>query len=203
MTLGPMKSHEAIEVLATHHDDEVVVTGIGAATHEWHQCVGESDQAFHVHTMGLATSVGLGLALANPNLRVWALEGDGALAINLGTILTLSDHQEYDLACFVIQNRRYGIIKGGAWPANERADLQAMASAAGIQQSFYFSALHDLKADLPGILNGSGLRFVVLDVQPDAQQSAPAPYEGPEIKYRFARYMEQKTGRSVLGELGY
>lgn len=194
-----MNARDAVSQLVALHGDELVVVGLGAAMHEWHRALGVEDTSFHMHTMGLASSFGLGLALALPERPVWALEGDGGLVLNLGTLLTLGAQQPANLKYFVVCNRQYGIIDGPGWVGADRADICAIARGAGIERAHH---LHDLDG-LEEICRTPGFDLVVLEVEPGGGGGAHAAFEGPEIKYRFARHVEAVTHRPVLGPRGY
>lgn len=199
-----MTPDEAFAAIAAHHSDQIVVTGLGTATQEWHRIFGpHDDDAFHMHTMGLASSFGLGLALACPEAQVWAFEGDGGLIMNLGSLVTIAHQQPPNMKLIVVANRRYGTIDGPALPNAERSDFGAMARAAGIARVQHFATVDEIAAAMPEALCADGFAFAVLEVERGALDKPLAWYEGAEIKYRFGRYMEQRTGRAVFGPLGY
>lgn len=194
-----MRARDAVGRLADLHTEELVVVGLGASMHEWHRAMGAEDASFHMHTMGLGSSFGLGLALAQPERSVWALEGDGGIVLNLGAILTLAAQQPPNLKYFLVWNRLYAIIDGPRWVGADSVDFYGIATAAGI------SRVHCVRdtSSLEAICATPGFDFVVLDVEPGDDGLAHASYEGAEIKYRFARHVMRTTGRPVLGDHGY
>lgn len=198
-----MRADEAVAVLVGHHTDELVVTGIGSSTAEWHRALGpEGDQSFHNHAMGLSIDIAIGLALAQRERRVWVLDGDGSVTMSFGVLLTLAMARPANLTCFVMSNRLYGtfgepIVNAG------NIDYVASARAAGVEDAHGFDDLEALESELPAVLAGSGPTFVVLEVEPSGLRAPAVPYEAAEIKYRFARHVEAVTGTPVLGPYGY
>lgn len=199
-----MKPQEAFSAITKHYSDQIVVTGLGTATQEWHRVFGpKDDNAFHMHTMGQASSFGLGLAVACPDAQVWAFEGDGGFIMNLGSLVTIANQQPPNMKLVVVSNRKYGTIKGPGLPNAGRTDFVGMARAAGISNLHHFDELGEIEAAMPEALCGDGFAFAVLEMDDGAPDKPLAWYEAAEIKYRFGRYMEQRTGRPVFGPLGY
>ncbi|HEX4988264.1 MAG TPA: thiamine pyrophosphate-dependent enzyme, partial [Candidatus Binatia bacterium] len=83
-----MKRLECLQVIATLVKDELFVTTAGGATAEWN-AVRPSDGNIQVKTLGLCSSIGLGLALSLPKRKVFVFDGDGALWMNLGSLATI------------------------------------------------------------------------------------------------------------------
>jgi thiamine pyrophosphate-dependent acetolactate synthase large subunit-like protein len=82
--------------------------------------------------MGLASSIGLGLALARPELRVFVLDGDGSLLMNLGSLATIGWQRPPNLIVIVWDNEEYGTTGGQQTATAHGADLEAGARAMGI-----------------------------------------------------------------------
>ena len=81
---------EAMKILAPHVDDDVVVSTM-TVTKQWINASGGRDLDLPLFgCMGKASSMGLGLALAQPNKRIVVIDGDGSLLMNLGTLATIS-----------------------------------------------------------------------------------------------------------------
>src|ERR1700756_4536215 len=92
-----MKTNEAMQVLAAHRGDAVVVCALGMAANEW-WAVTRSEDSFYMHGgMGLASTFALGLALAVPETPVWVINSDGGLCMNTGTLLTEAGQQRKNM----------------------------------------------------------------------------------------------------------
>src|SRR6478609_9847334 len=112
-------------------DKEPVIASLG---HPAYDLYAASDRPANFYTwgsMGLASSAGLGLALARPDLRVFVLDGDGSLLMNLGSLATIGWTKPPNLVLIVWDNGEYGTTGGQATATAHGADLEAAARAMG------------------------------------------------------------------------
>ena len=138
--------------------------------------------------MGQAPTVGLGLALARPDLRIVVFNGDGCMLMNLGCLVTMAEQNPSNLSVLVFQNGVYEVTGGQPVPGVGRMDLAAMARGAGLRQVSHIRDIGSWKAVAPRILRGPGLEFAVLDVAPvrGGEVSPKAPGPMPDQITRFA-----------------
>jgi thiamine pyrophosphate-dependent acetolactate synthase large subunit-like protein len=115
--------------------EEAVIGGIGNTNFDlWY--AGRRPQNFYMlGSMGLACPIALGVALAQPARRVVALEGDGSLLMQLGTLATIAMLAPKNLIVVVMDNRSYQITGGQPTATAAGADLVTIARGAGIAQS--------------------------------------------------------------------
>src|SRR5476649_1690133 len=85
--------------------------------------------------MGMASSIGLGLAMARPDARVFVLDGDGSLLMNLGSLATIGLLQPPNLVLVVMDNEEYATTGGQKTPTAHGADLAAAARAMRISST--------------------------------------------------------------------
>src|SRR5918997_5734979 len=111
-------------LLALLHNDEAVVAGIGNTNFDL-AAAGDRPQNFYMlGSMGLAAPIALGVALAQPARRVFALEGDGSLLMQLGCLATIAAVAPKNLCVIVLDNGVYQITGGQQTPAAAaRTDL--------------------------------------------------------------------------------
>jgi len=200
-----MKTREALEVLARHRGDAVVVCALGMAANEW-WAVTKSEDSFYMHGgMGFAASFALGLAAALPQVPVWVLNSDGSLSMNLGCLLTEAGQQPANLKHFVVDNQRYQTVDTMPMVNQDNSDYAMIAKGAGIRKVATIDNLADLEKRTPEIVAAPGPYFIRLRVEsePEYQRAPPASYEGPEMKYRFGRALEKKYGIKVFGPRGF
>lgn len=200
-----MKAREALEALAAHRGDAIGVCALGRTASEW-WTVTEAEDSFYMHgAMGFAASFALGLALALPQARVWLLNTDGSLCMNLGCLLTEAGQKAPNLKHFVLDNQVYQTV--GAMPMVNQSgtDYVAIARGAGFERARAVSSVPELDAAMPAVIAEDGPSFTVLRVEPEMryQRGLMMPYEGPELKYRFGRAMERRFGIRVFGPEGY
>ncbi len=114
--------------------------------------------------MGLASSHGIGLALARPERRVIVLDGDGSLLMNLGTLVTIASVAPKNLVHLVCQNGTYEANGGHPLP-NPEVDFAGMARSAGIPRCTSFSDLADFETRIGEVLHAEGPVFAVLNIE--------------------------------------
>jgi thiamine pyrophosphate-dependent acetolactate synthase large subunit-like protein len=121
--------------------------------------------------MGHATSMGLGLALAQPSRRVIVLSGDGSLLMNLGTLVTISAQAPANLVIVVFDNGAYEVTGAQATPGSPSArargdavDYAALARASGLRSVFRWSTLDAWRNGIDEAFRATGPALVVLDV---------------------------------------
>lgn len=119
----------------------VVVTIMGAVSAEL-QSIGHRPNFFYLqHAMGLASSMGLGIALSRPELRVVVLDGDGSLLMNLGGLTTLARYRPANLTHVVFDNESLLSVGGFPTATATGSDLAAIARAAGVPHAATVHAL--------------------------------------------------------------
>lgn len=129
-----MKRAECIGMLYPDLDDTLVVTIMGACAQELYD-LGHRENFFYLqHAMGLASSIGLGLAVHLPKERIVVLDGDGSVLMNLGTLATLARYRPKNLVHIIFDNG--SLLSTGGFDSHTTSgitNLAAMARAAGIE----------------------------------------------------------------------
>jgi thiamine pyrophosphate-dependent acetolactate synthase large subunit-like protein len=193
-----MRRYECFQAIVPLIKDELFVTTAGGATSEW-SAVRPDDGNLQVKTLGLCSSIGLGLAVAVPQRKVFVFDGDGALWMNLGSLATIALHQPKNLIHICWDNREYE--SSGGEPTVSRAgriDFGALARAAGIQSSCSAETVEELVGAVRHALDHDGPHFIWARIEPGRAEVPPLPYDELENKYRFIRYVEKTEGISVL-----
>jgi sulfopyruvate decarboxylase subunit beta len=200
-----MKASDAVAALLAHRTDEIAFCALGMAAGEWwRQSRDEGD--FYLHgAMGFSASMALGFALMLPQAKVWAINTDGSLCMNLGGLLTEAGQGAPNLKHFVIDNKVYETVGAVPMVNGGRTDYAAMARAAGFPQARVLRSVAEINEAMPQIMAAPGPVMTVLEVETDGGGGQPMPmdYEGPEIKYRFGRSIEKRFGVRVFGDQGY
>ena len=162
---GRMSYLDALAVLERRRRDEVVVTTM-TCSRVWAYLSEhpELDVSFG-GCMGKASSLGLGLALGRPDRRVWVLDGDGSLVMNLGSLVTIAQQAPANLVHVLLENGVYEVTGGQPVPGAGLADFATMARAAGYQSAYRFDTLAALEASVDEVLAAPGPTFVTLVVE--------------------------------------
>lgn len=140
-----------------------------------------------VPLMGAAASLGLGLALSQPQHRVIVVDGDASLLMQLGGLVTVSERRPANLVHFVVHNGTQ--FTGGAnlkTPGESVVDFVGMARCAGYVRAETFSDEETLASNIADILSSCGPTFVELRVEAeDSTYSFDAPQrEMPDLQFR-------------------
>jgi thiamine pyrophosphate-dependent acetolactate synthase large subunit-like protein len=169
-----LTTREALEVLAAHRRDHVVLTTM-TAVGVWPQLSDTPrDFAYLPSAMGQGPGLALGLCLARPGLGVVVVTGDGSMLMNLGSLVTLA-HNPADAYLLILDNGLYEVTGGQATAGTGHADFAALARGAGIRRVYACDSLEAWKAAAPEALTGPGPVVVWLKLQGRLGQKTPAP----------------------------
>ena len=183
-----MTHRDALEVLAAHRKDQVVVTTMGSVA-IWPQ-FSDSPLDFHYipSSMGQGVPLGLGLCLAKPGQSVVVLTGDGGTLMNLGCLVSAAQFT-VPLYILLIDNGLYEVTGGQAVANASRTNFAAIARGAGISRVYECSERSEWEAVASESLTGSGPVFVWLKVKGElgkATPSSPRPMSEQIARLRAA-----------------
>jgi sulfopyruvate decarboxylase subunit beta len=191
---------ECFRVLAGRLREEIIVTSAGNCSELWWEITRESERVFYLDaSMSLASLFAAGIALGTSG-NVVALSGDGAFCMNPGMLMVERAMALPNLKHFVVSNRCYGSTNELPLRFQEHVDYAAMARAAGIERVYGFATVEGLGQALDEILGVPGYVLAVLDVEPLGRQLPSPAIDGPELKFRFGRYLERTLGRPIFDE---
>jgi sulfopyruvate decarboxylase subunit beta len=194
-----MKRWDAFKVLRDQLTDQLVVCHFGPARRDWYDVAQGETHTFYLQGgMGMASCIGLGLALAMPHRRAWVFEGDGALALNLNSMITMSAHQPPNLIQFVMSNRGYEAVGGQPVLSSAGPDFVAIAKGAGIRNTYRFAEPEALESALPEIMAAEQFALVDLVLEQGSKAKSKMPWDPLESKYQFARHVERMENFSLL-----
>ena len=172
-------------------NEEAVIGGIGNSNFDlWN--AGRRPQNFYMlGSMGLAAPIALGVALAQPQRRVFALEGDGSILMQLGSLATIAALSPRNLTIIVWDNGLYQITGSQPTATAAAADVVEIARGVGIAQSAWASDEEDFERLVERALDGDGPWFIAARIDGKAP-SAQTPREPVSIKDAFMRGMGTK-----------
>ena len=142
-----MRRLDALTAIYGRLEDAVVVTIMGAAAAEL-QSIGHRANFFYLqHAMGLASSMGLGIALARPDRQVVVFDGDGSILMNLGGLTTLARYRPRNLVHVVFDNESLLSVGGFPTATSTGSDLAGIAAAAGVPRTMTVRDLDGFKTE--------------------------------------------------------
>src|SRR5216110_2112896 len=143
-----MKRLDALSAIYAQLADRIVVTIMGAVAAEL-QSIGHRPNFFYLqHAMGLASSMGLGIALAKPERQVIVFDGDGSVLMNLGGLTTLARYRPPNLVHVVFDNESLLSVGGFPTATSTGSDLAAIAAGAGVPKTATVRSIDELGRDL-------------------------------------------------------
>jgi phosphonopyruvate decarboxylase len=165
--MKPLFCEEACRIVAGIAQDDVVVITMstmkifpGVAPH--------ANYVSCVPLMGGAASLGLGIAVARPDVRVWVLDGDASLLMELGSLVTVAEAMPRNLVHLVFNNRvQYGGTANLASPRAGAIDFRAMALAAGYPMAVEIDGAENMKVTLSGLPRDAGPVFGNVRIETD------------------------------------
>ncbi|UCC14855.1 MAG: phosphonopyruvate decarboxylase [Gammaproteobacteria bacterium] len=173
---------------------DLVIATTGYTSRELYACGDLPSQLYMVGSMGCASSLGLGLALARPDRRVIVLDGDGALLMRMGALATIGRCRPGNLFHVLLDNQVHEST-GGQATGSGSVDLCAVAAGCGsarVNCTQDPGALADLLAE-----PGGGLRFVRVMVEAGIPEDLPRPDIQPEsVARRFMSYLRSSDARA-------
>ena len=174
-----------VRTLVAGRRDTLVVSGLGSTTYDL-AAAGDDPRNFYLWgAMGSATLIGLGLALAQPKLRVLVVTGDGEMLMGLGGLATIGVQKPSNLAIAVIDNERYAETGLQKTHTAHGFDLCGVATAAGFRTVVHVDDAAGLKRAAPLLRHSAGPVFAVIKVSPDRPPFVLPSRDGVELKNRF------------------
>lgn len=178
-----MKRIEAIALVANHAEDKraLLICNIGYPSRELYAANDRPENFYMLGSMGLASSIGLGLALARRDRQVIVLDGDGSVLMNLGTLATIAHAAPRSYLLVILDNCCYGSTGSQPTCTCQGTDLAAMALAAGVEKVRTVCSSEDLCQAM------SGYGVVLAKVDPGNADVPIIAITPNEIIERFMR----------------
>jgi sulfopyruvate decarboxylase subunit beta len=179
-----MQRADAIAAVLSRLSDELVVAANGWISRETCAASDRAENFYMLGSMGLASPIGLGLALARPERRVVVFDGDGNLLMTLGTLAMIGDLRPPNFLHIVFDNEVYGST-GAQRSATASVALDALALAACYGDVRRVNKANDLDVAIDALLSAPGPSFLLVKVDAAANGTAPrVPYEPDALAAR-------------------
>jgi sulfopyruvate decarboxylase subunit beta len=185
-----MERARCLEMIYPELEDKLVVTIMGASAQELYN-LGHRENFFYLqHAMGLASSIGLGLAMSVPAERVVVLDGDGSVLMNLGTFATLARYRPKNLIHIVFDNG--SLLSTGGFDSHTTSgitDIAAIARGAGIEHVAAVDTAVDFGEAFIAALERDDLSVIVAKVAAVGPEHYGMDLQLPENAFRFRRWI--------------
>ena len=180
---------EATRAICEVAGDAAIVASLGHPAYDLFTAEDRPRNFYTWGSMGLASSIGLGLALARPDVRVFVLDGDGSLLMNLGSLATIGLLRPSNLVVIVMDNEEYATTGGQQTPTALGADLDAAARAMGVPVTATVGTEAEL-ADSARLAAQQGAAVIIAKVSESAPTAKP-PLDCVFLEQRFMAALGQ------------
>jgi sulfopyruvate decarboxylase subunit beta len=180
-----MKRIDAIKRITKQLKDELVICNIGFPSRELYAVKDSATHFYMLGSMGMASSIGLGLALAQKR-KVVALDGDGSLLMNLGSLVTIFNQNPENFILVVLDNECYGST-GSQCTYASTVDLSRVAEAVGFKNTFSFQE----DWNFGEVIKAVGPVFVHVKVEAGNADVPVIDMDSEEIKERFMEELKK------------
>ncbi len=184
-----MKRIDGMAAVYDRLESCVVVTIMGAVAAEL-QSLGHRPNFFYLqHAMGLASSVGLGIALRKPAQKVVVFDGDGSVLMNLGGLTTLARYRPANLTQVVFDNESLLSVGGFPTATATGSDIAGMAAAAGVPRTDTVRTLDAFVTAFDAALAADALTTLVAKVEAVGPATFVTDLALLENRFQFARHL--------------
>jgi len=180
---------DALNAIYPRLERQIVVTIMGAVAAEL-QSIGHRPNFFYLqHAMGLASSMGLGIALSKPDRQVVVLDGDGSVLMNLGGLTTLARYRPRNLVHVVFDNESLLSVGGFPTATATGSDLAGVAAAAGVPRTATVGTVTAFRTAFDEALAAGDLTTLVAKVDAVGPSGFVTDLALLENRFQFQRYL--------------
>ena len=188
-----MRGTEAFQELLPLLKDEPVVHANGFICRESFTLKDREANFYMIGSMGLASSIGLGVALCKPDRKVIVLDGDGNVLMAMGTLAMIAAQAPKNLVHVVIDNEVYEST-GSQRSLSNRVPLELVAKSSGYREALRVNRKEEIKPAFEKLMNSTGPSFMLIKVEPCFDPKTGRVTHTPEeITHRFMKSL-QPTG---------
>lgn len=179
-----MKSYDAISVIAGALKDELIVSANGFISRQLYTIKDRPQNFYMLGSMGLASSIGVGLAFSVPDSKIVIIDGDGNILMNLGSLATIGNLCPKNLVHIVLDNESYDST-GGQPTVSNTAKLEKMAEAAGYKTVKKVSDIGSLQRVITQIRELEGPVFLLVKIEGGIEKTSRVMIAPEGVKERF------------------
>jgi sulfopyruvate decarboxylase subunit beta len=182
-----MRRHDVITEISRR--DWLIVANIGYPARELFASADRPGNFYMLGSMGLASSIGLGLAVSRPE-HVCVIDGDGSVLMNLGSLATIAHQAPANFCLVIIDNKVYGSTGGQPSYTGGMTDLAALARAAGNKNVVRVTTIAELARALDEQAGHAAI--IIADAEPGNENVPVIPLSATEIKERFMAHLNKR-----------
>ena len=181
---------EAVELIGKEIGNQPIISANGFLSRDVFETNEKENNFYMIGSMGLASSIGLGVALKNPKKKIYVFDGDGNILMNLGSLVTIGSSKPKNFVHFIFDNKVHEST-GGQPTNSSEIELQKIALHAKLK-TFKISNKSQIKKIMLKIKKESGPIFVIVKIDKGGAKSIRVNITPPNIKNRFMKALKQK-----------
>jgi len=182
-----MNRYDVLKEIVKSLNNELIICNLGLPSRELYHLKDRSENFYMLGSMGLTSSISLGLAISQPKRKVYCIDGDGSLLMNLGSLSTIANLNPENLTLIVIDNESYGSTGNQKTHTSGETDLALIAKGAGFESINVILKKDDIKEKLKN--QEPGCNFLLIKTKPGNAKVNVIPLDPVKIKERFMQTM--------------
>ena len=183
-----MIRRDAIKIVSENLRKNPIVSANGFMSRDLFEVNDKESNFYMIGSMGLASSIGLGIALKNPKKRVFVFDGDGNILMNLGSLVTIGSMVAKNLVHIVFDNSSHEST-GGQPTMTSKIDLQKIAKTVNYK-TFKIKTLTELKELLIKLKTINGPILVLIKIKNSIKVSKRVRHKPKKIREQFMDFLE-------------
>ncbi|MFX1453674.1 MAG: sulfopyruvate decarboxylase subunit beta [Promethearchaeota archaeon] len=180
-----MKRFEAIQKIAEILKNELIICNLGIPSKELYKIKDRPENFYMLGSMGLASSIAFGVAISKPDRKVWCIDGDGSILMNLGSLSTIANKNPENLTLIVIDNESYGSTGNQKTHTSKNTKLDVIAKGSGFENIYVITEIDEIIPILENLESRSN--FILIKTEPGNAEVENIPLHPVEIKERFMK----------------
>ena len=181
---------DAVELIAREIGDQPIISANGFMSRDLYETNEKESNFYMIGSMGLASSIGLGVALKTPRKKIHIFDGDGNILMNLGSFVTIGALKPKNLVHFIFDNNSHEST-GGQPTNSSEIQLEKLAYVAKFK-IFKISKKGQIKNIISKIKQGTGPILVIVKIEKGKARSNRVDILPQDIKYRFMKSLKKK-----------
>ncbi|BDQ31793.1 sulfopyruvate decarboxylase subunit beta [Nitrosopumilus zosterae] len=179
---------EAVRLIAKEIGDQPIISSNGFMSRDVFETNEKENNFYMIGSMGLASSIGLGIALKKPKQKIHVFDGDGNILMNLGSLVTIGSLKPKNLVHFIFDNKSHEST-GGQPTSSDKIELKKIAQAAKFK-TFEIINKKQIKKIMSKVKKESGPIFVIVRIDKGGEKSIRVGIAPPNIKNRFMKSLK-------------
>ncbi len=183
-----MTRFDLLKKIEVHLQNKLVICNIGLPSQELYKINDKPNYFYMLGSMGLSSSIGLGLAIAQKK-DVISIDGDGSVLMNMNTLSTIGNRAPNNFTLLIIDNGSYGSTGDQRTFTSEKTSLKEVAIASGCKKVIECDAIKTAKELLNAINDSNNSYVIISKVKPGNADVKPIPLNPIIIRDRFRKFI--------------